>query len=97
MSASEPFAPLARALANRGVRYVLIGVSGANFYAPPPFPRFVTDDWDLFLPLEPANLVRAWTACDEEGTELWLEKSLSTVRGTPGSPSASWRSALSHA
>jgi hypothetical protein len=30
----QPFVPLARVLAERAVRYVLIGVSGANMYAP---------------------------------------------------------------
>jgi len=51
---------------------VLIGVSGANFYAVPPASRFVTDDYDLFLPPDPDNLVRAWSACEEIGGELWL-------------------------
>ncbi|MBI3050349.1 MAG: hypothetical protein HYY76_18795 [Acidobacteria bacterium] len=69
---TDPFAPLARALAERGVRYVLIGVSGANFYAVPPASRFVTDDYALFLPPDPDNLVRAWGACEEVGGELWL-------------------------
>ncbi len=69
---NEPLAPLGRAFANRGVRYLLIGVSGANFYTPPPLPRFVTDDWDLFLPPDEANLVEAWAACDDVGMELWL-------------------------
>lgn len=69
---SEPLLPLARALATRRVRYLLIGVSGANFYAPPPMARFVTDDWDLFLPVDPANLVHAWAACEEAGVDVWL-------------------------
>jgi hypothetical protein len=34
--------------------------------------RFVTDDWDLFLPLDPGNLVEAWKSCDEADCELWL-------------------------
>jgi hypothetical protein len=69
---SDPFAPLGRVLTSRGVRYLLIGVSGANFYAPRPAPRFVTDDWDLFLPLDADNLVQAWAACEDAGMELWL-------------------------
>jgi hypothetical protein len=35
-------------------------------------PRFVTDDWDLFLPTDADNLVDAWAACDDIGAELWL-------------------------
>jgi len=69
---NDPFAPLGRALATRAVRYLLIGVSGANFYTHPAASRFVTDDYDLFLPLDSANLVQAWAACDDAGLELWL-------------------------
>jgi hypothetical protein len=69
---TDPFAPLAQGLANRAVRYLLIGVSGANFYAPPAGSRFVTDDYDLFLPPDPQNLVQAWAACDDLRLELWL-------------------------
>jgi len=69
---SDPLAPLGRELRSRAVRYLLIGVAGANFYAPRPAPRFVTDDWDLFLPLDPDNLVQAWAACEGAGMELWL-------------------------
>lgn len=69
---SDPFAPLARALAGRTVRYLLIGVSGANLYAPPGGGRFVTDDFDLFLPPDPQNLVQAWAAGEEVHGELWL-------------------------
>ena len=69
---TDPFESLARALASRAVRYVLIGVSGANFYAPKTGGRFVTDDYDLFLPSDPDNLVQAWAACDDAHLELWL-------------------------
>ncbi|MBI4888394.1 MAG: hypothetical protein HY824_14965 [Acidobacteria bacterium] len=69
---TDPFAPLAVALANRAVRYVLIGVSGANLYAPPGGAGFVTDDFDLFLPLDPENLTQAWAAGDDVHGELWL-------------------------
>ena len=69
---TDPFAPLGRALATRAVRYLLIGVSGANLYTHPAASRFVTDDYDLFLPPEPENLVQAWGACDDAHCELWL-------------------------
>lgn len=65
-------APLAAALSRRGVRYVLIGVSGANLYGPAGQAIFTTDDIDLFLPLDADNLGRAWASCDEAGLELWL-------------------------
>ena len=69
---SSPIAPLCRALAERSVRYLLIGVSGANLYTPVPGTTFVTQDYDLFLPLDAGNLLHAWSACEQSGLELWL-------------------------
>jgi len=69
---TDPFAPLARILAQRSVRYVLIGVSGANLYAPGGQAIFTTEDFDLFLPPDPDNLERAWAACEDAQLELWL-------------------------
>ena len=69
---THPLAPLARALAQRSARYVLIGVSGANLYGPGGQAVFTTDDIDLFLPPDPDNLVHAWSACEEAHLELWL-------------------------
>jgi hypothetical protein len=69
---THPLAPLARALAQRSARYVLIGVSGANLYGPGGQAVFTTDDIDLFLPPDPDNLVHAWSACEEAQLELWL-------------------------
>ena len=68
---THPLAPLAGELARRDVRYVLIGVSGANLYGPAGQAVFTTDDIDLFLPLDPENLTRAWSACEAAGLELW--------------------------
>jgi hypothetical protein len=70
---TNPLVPLARALAMRSVRYVLIGVSGANLYAPGGQARFLTEDYDLFLPPDAGNLVHAWAACDDARLDLWLE------------------------
>jgi hypothetical protein len=69
---THPFAPLARCLAARSVRYVLIGVSGANLYGPAGQAVFSTDDLDLFLPQDADNLVRAWEACEVAALDLWL-------------------------
>lgn len=60
---THPFGPLARTLAHRRVRYVLIGVSGANLYGPSGQAIFSTEDIDLFLPADADNLVQAWAAC----------------------------------
>ena len=69
---THPLTTLARALAARSVRYVLIGVSGANLYGPVGQAIFATNDFDLFLPLDPENLERVWNACTDAGLELWL-------------------------
>jgi len=64
------FAPLARALGESGVRYVLIGVWGANLHAHRGGVVFTTQDRDLFLPPEPENLLAAWQACEACGLVL---------------------------
>ena len=69
---THPLSPLARELGRRGVRYLLIGVSGANLYGPSGQAVFTTEDIDLFLPLDADNLVPAWGACEDSGLELWL-------------------------
>ena len=70
---TNPMALVGRALAGRSVRYVLIGVSGVNLYAAVAGPGFifVTQDYDLFLPPDPDNLVQAWAACEDAGLALW--------------------------
>lgn len=77
-------AALLRALNESGVRYVLIGVAGANFYAPAGSAAFYTRDRDLFLPPDAANLLLAWQACEGMGLVL-------TCSGEPlDSPRDSW-------
>jgi hypothetical protein len=61
---------LIRALHERQVRFVAIGVWGANYYAAGITELFSTQDEDLFLPPDPDNLLRAWEACDSAGLEL---------------------------
>jgi hypothetical protein len=67
----EPFNELAGILGRTGVRYLVIGVGGANYYAPAASASFVTLDRDLFLPPEPANELLAWRACESVGLDLW--------------------------
>jgi len=68
----NPLVPLARALGAHSVRFVLIGVAGANYYALAGQDAFITRDHDLFLPQDPDNLVRAWEVCEEQALDLWL-------------------------
>ena len=60
---------------------MVIGVSGANYYAPTGQAAFLTRDHDLFLPPDSDNLLRAWMACTDCGMELWLsDEPLDTPR-----------------
>jgi predicted nucleotidyltransferase len=62
------FGEIVRALDEHRVRFVVIGVWGANYYATGT--TFVTRDQDLFLPLDATNLLRAWQACERAGLRL---------------------------
>jgi hypothetical protein len=68
---SSPLAQLSRAFHARAVRFVLIGVGGANFHALSGSTVFTTEDRDLFLPLDTDNLVRCWEACEALNLALW--------------------------
>jgi hypothetical protein len=69
---THPLASLALTLSAASVRYVLIGVAGANLYAPAGQAIFATEDFDLFLPLDVDNLLQAWMAAEQADLELWL-------------------------
>ena len=66
----EPFSRLAGSLAAEGVAYLTIGVGGANLWARSGHTIFTTRDYDLFLPLDPDNLLRSWRACSSCGLDL---------------------------
>jgi len=65
------FTALVRTLQEQNVRFVLIGVWGANLYAITAGAVFTTEDRDLFLPPDPDNLVRAWQAAEAADFTLW--------------------------
>lgn len=67
----DPFAQLVAALHDAGVRFVLIGVWGANFWARSASTIFTTQDYDLLLPLDPEQVLQAWRACEHAGLSLW--------------------------
>lgn len=70
MPVVDPFTSLAGALSMEKVRYLVIGVWGANYYAPAGCAMFTTLDRDLFLPADPANLLAAWRVCESAGFAL---------------------------
>jgi hypothetical protein len=49
---------------------MVIGVWGANYYAGSGATLFTTRDRDLYLPLDPDNVLRAWRACEAMGLPL---------------------------
>ncbi len=65
-----PSVRLADALAETAVRYVVVGVGGANFHTLDPAEPFDTGDLDLLLPLDGENLTRAWDACGRLGLQM---------------------------
>ena len=64
----DPFTRVAAALNSAAVRYLLIGVWGANYYAKGKV--FVTQDQDLFVPQDAANLLLAWNTLESLGLDL---------------------------
>src|SRR5438093_7665870 len=62
---------LIQAFDERLVRFVVMGVWGANYYAARGNAIFTTQDRDLFMPLDPNNELRAWTAARTVGLDLW--------------------------
>ena len=78
------FEEVVRALSKKGVRFIVIGVWGANYYATSGETLFTTEDRDLFLPDNPRNLLAAWKTCEWVGLRLWagrepLEKPLEAL------------------
>jgi len=67
----DEFRGLVRELGKRSVRFAVIGVAGANYFASAAGVLFTTQDRDLLLPPDPDNLMRAWDACEAAGLALW--------------------------
>jgi predicted nucleotidyltransferase len=63
--------PLAAALNAQGVRYVVIGVAGANYWARSGHTVFSTEDFDVFLPPDADNALRAWAGLEGLGLRLF--------------------------
>ena len=53
---------------------MLIGIWGTNAHACDGASVFTTNDFDLFLPPDPHNLLEAWHACDELGFALRADR-----------------------
>lgn len=66
----DPFLRLVAALDEKQVRFTLIGVWGANFWARSGSTLFTTEDYDLLVPPDPDNEVQAWATCEILGLSL---------------------------
>lgn len=67
----DPFTRVVAELHAARVRFVLIGVWGANFWARSASTVFTTQDFELLLPLDPDDVLRAWGVCEQAGLRLW--------------------------
>jgi hypothetical protein len=85
----DAFERLAQLLLHAGVRFVVIGLAGANYYARTGGTLFLTQDRDLLLPLDAENTLAAWRTCEAMG--LAISSAIGshwTARATGGWPSA---------
>jgi hypothetical protein len=69
----DAFERLADSLTRAGVRFVVIGLAGANYYARSGGEIFQTQDRDLFLPPDPDDELAAWGVCESLGLDLFCD------------------------
>jgi hypothetical protein len=67
----DSFERLVTALSRARVKFVVIGLAGANYYVPSGAALFVTQDRDLFLPADPAVVLAGWRAAESVRLELF--------------------------
>ncbi len=65
------YSKLFSSLLQANVRFVVIGVGGANYYTLHGQELFLTEDRDLLLPQDPESTLKCWNAAESEGFELW--------------------------
>jgi hypothetical protein len=70
------FAAVVASLHRQQVRFTLVGAWGANFHTLDASTLFATPDYDLFLPLDPENLLRAWQVAEASGLVLQTDGGL---------------------
>ena len=70
-AAPSGWLPSPRSLSAGGVRRLVIGAWGANYYAPSGSAMFTTLDRDFFLPSDPGSLLAAWRVCEANGFGLF--------------------------
>lgn len=66
----DRFTEILGRLSSAGVRFLVIGVGGVNYYATRKHVLFNTEDCDLFLPPDPENLLASWSVLEPLGFEM---------------------------
>lgn len=67
---SDPYRAVVRAFNRAGVRYVVVGMAGINYYAQQPSQTFGTMDYDLFLQPTLPNVHKALVQLQRLGFSL---------------------------
>jgi hypothetical protein len=75
----NPYHLLLRALSRAGVEYLVIGVSGINYFAKDARTLLSTADYDLFLRPTAENVARAWRAFQKNGYTVVIRQGDHTV------------------
>lgn len=66
----DAYGAVIRRLNRGGVRYVVVGMSGINYYARHPAQAFATLDYDIFIQPTRENVGKAWRALEALGFTL---------------------------
>ena len=66
----DPYGDLIRQLNREGVDYVVVGMSGINYYSESALDTFGTQDYDLFLKPAVANAAKAFEVLSGSGYEM---------------------------
>lgn len=73
-SFQDPYRTVIDSFNRHGVRYVVVGLSGINYYAQNPRETFATLDYDLFLEPSVANVQKAIRSLKALGFHLGTQK-----------------------
>ena len=77
---SDPYQIAIERMNQKGVRYVVVGMAGINYYAEDPSQTFGTLDYDIFLEPSLTNVRKAVQTMQDLGFTLWT----ATGRLQPG-------------
>lgn len=72
----DPYLRVLKALNQAGVRYVVVGMSGINYYAADPRETFSTMDYDIFLDPTKVNIEKTLAVLSKQKYTLSTSKGL---------------------